>query len=161
ESFGAFCGEVAEHVLPADRAAPAAALLLDQLDTALDPFDLESGADRISFELDVAVVGIAPAGGQLLEQAAAEIDRAANVGSPLLEADRDRRGAVVMVMVMVMIVMVMIVMIVVIVVVVVRAGPERDAVLAVVVAERGTQADAVAEPRQAAAERVGFGRAGG
>ncbi len=54
-------------------------------------------------------------------------------------------------------VMVMIVMIV----VVVRTGAERDAVLAVVVAERGTQADAVAEPRQAAAERVGFGRAGG
>src|SRR5690606_6368347 len=91
-----------------------------------------------------------PARGQLFEEPAAEIERAAQIDPKLLEVDRDS----VMARPVVGVILILLVMMV-------RAGPHGDAIAAVVEPDRGSEAGPIAEPRQSSTKRQRFGRAVG
>src|SRR5690606_17648048 len=120
---------------------------LDQLGPALDAFDLEHGPDRAVLELGVAVVRITPAGRRPLEQAAAELERAAQVDADLFEADADVLVAALVVFVFVFVIVV---------VVVTTVPPSRaagNAVVGIIVADRHAETAALADPGETGAER--------
>ncbi len=79
--------EVAVEELHARSAAPAAMIVLHQLKPAFDPLVVEGGADRsVLLQLEMPVIGIAGTQPDLLEEAAAGIDFAAQIEAVLKQA---------------------------------------------------------------------------
>src|SRR5262249_39754727 len=129
--------EVAPVVLDAGRAFPATAVGLDQLGAPFEALVVERRADRAVFlELEVAIIGVAGAHADLVEELAVDVDLAAYVEAVLratepwrlLPLARSERVA------------------------------DRYAVEAVVVRVGHADIAALADPRRAQARGPGFGR---
>jgi hypothetical protein len=85
--------EVAQEQLAADRAAPAAALALDEFEPRLVAVVEEARADRaLLVDLGMGIVGIAGAEADALEEIAARVDLGAHVRAGLLDVQADLLG---------------------------------------------------------------------
>src|SRR5690606_1490716 len=88
------------------------------------------------------------------EEPAGEIERAPQIRANLLKADRDVLVAFLLVLVLLFVFFFLLLT-----VGVARAGPSRHAVVAIVIADRDSQAGPLPDPREPGAERRRFGGA--